>query len=220
MPEGFVPLDFERLPPGEMQRRARAAYERLNRRRTIRQFAPDAIPDGVVEDAIRAAGTAPSGAHQQPWHFVVVRDAVLKHRIREAAEAEERAFYGGRAPRAWLDALAPFATDADKPFLDIAPCLIAVFAQPFHVGADGERVKHYYATESVGIAVGMLLAALHEAGLATLTHTPSPMGFLGEALGRPAHERAFVLVVAGLPADGAVVPDLARRGLDEIATFR
>lgn len=214
-----MPLVFERLPEGEMQRRARAAYARLNRRRTVRHFAPDPIPEGVVEDAVRAAGTAPSGAHQQPWHFAVVRSDTLKARIREAAEAEERAFYAGRAPQAWLDALARLGTDAEKPFLTVAPCLIAVFVQPFGLSPTGERVKHYYATESVGIATGLLLSTLHEAGLATLTHTPSPMGFLGRLLGRPEHERAFVLVATGFPAEAARVPILDRLALEEIASF-
>lgn len=211
---GFVPLSFARLDPSEMQDRAAAFYATMNRRRTVRHFAPDPVPDGVVDDALRTAGTAPSGAHLQPWRFVVVNDGATRRRLRELAEEEEQAFYSGRAPQEWLDALAPLGTDADKPFLETAPVVIAVFAQSFGVLPDGRRVKHYYVSESVGIAVGFLLAALHASGLAALTHTPSPMGFLNELLGRPAHERPYLLVVAGYPAEDATVPDLSRPPLE------
>ena len=162
---------------------------------------------------------APSGANLQPWHFAVVTDPALKARIRRAAEDEEREFYARRAPREWLDALAPLGTDEHKPFLETAPYLIAVFARPHGLLPDGRAVKHYYVAESVGIATGFLIAALHHAGLATLTHTPSPMGFLNDLLGRPAHERPFLLLVVGYPADGATVPRIAKKGLNEIATF-
>jgi nitroreductase len=180
------------------------------------------VARAIVEDAIRAAGSAPSGANQQPWHFVAVSrdDLALRRRLREAAEDEEREFYTHRAPQAWLDALAPLGTDASKPFLEAAPWLIAIFVQPHGVSPSGEIVKHYYATESVGIATGLLIATLHLAGVATLTHTPSPMGFLNTLLERPPHERPFLLLVAGYPAEGARVPDITRKPLDAISTFR
>ena len=221
MVEGrFVPLEgWQPLSPDRMQERARAFYEEMDRRRTVRQFSDRPIPEGVVEDCLRTAGTAPSGAHKQPWHFVAIRDPQIKKRIRLAAEEEERAFYDGRAPDEWLEALAPLGTDSHKPFLETAPCLIAIFARSFGHTAEGEREKHYYVQESVGIATGLLIAALHTAGLATLTHTPSPMGFLGRILDRPKHERLYLLLVTGFPADDARVPDLARKPLEEIASF-
>lgn len=202
-----------------MRARAAAFYEELRARRSVRSFSPAPVPREVLEDALRAAGTAPSGANLQPWKFVVVGDPARKRRIREAAEAEERAFYGGRAPAEWLEALAPLGTDADKPFLEVAPTLIAIFAESHGVAADGARSKHYYVQESVGIATGFLIAALHHAGLATLTHTPSPMGFLSKLLGRPPHERPYLLLVVGYPAEGARVPTLRKKALDEIAVF-
>jgi len=208
------------LPPAEAQRRAAAFYAEAARRRTVRDFAPTPIPAGVIEDCLRAAGTAPSGANMQPWHFVAVTDADLKRRIRLAAEAEEAEFYAHRAPPEWLAALAPLGTDARKPFLETAPCLIAIFVQTHGLSPDGRTVKHYYAHESVGIATGLLITALHHAGLATLTHTPSPMAFLNALLDRPAHERPFLLLVVGHPAAEAMVPDIRRKGLGEIATFR
>jgi len=216
----FTPLDsWTERTPEEMQRRAQEFYEHMNRRRSVRQFSDRPIPDGVIEDCLRTAGTAPSGAHKQPWHFVAVREPVVKQKIRLAAEEEERAFYGGRAPDDWLEALAPLGTDEQKPFLETSPCLIAVFARSFGRRPDGEREKHYYVQESVGIATGFLIAALHGAGLVTLTHTPSPMGFLGELLGRPKEERPFLLLVTGFPAADARVPDLSRSPLAEISTF-
>jgi iodotyrosine deiodinase len=212
----FVPLQFERLAPEEMRRRARAFADTASRRRSVRAFAPDPIPLDVVEDCIRAAGTAPSGAHKQPWTFALVTDPDLKRRIREAAEEEERENYGGRMNDEWLDDLRPFGTDADKPFLEIAPALVVVFRHAWEVRPDGSRGQNYYTQESVGIACGMLLAALNAAGLATLTHTPSPMGFLGEVLERPKNEKAYLLVPVGYPAEGCEVPDLERKGLAEI----
>lgn len=214
------PLEFERLPIDESLARARAFAARAARRRTVRHFAPDPVPRALIESCLAAAGTAPSGANQQPWHFVAVgrSDGALRRRIREAAEAEEREFYETRAPREWLAALAPLGTDADKPFLEVAPWLIAVFVQPHGVTPGGGVVKHYYATESVGLATGILITALHDAGLATLTHTPSPMGFLNSLLGRPPHERPFLLLVTGYPAPGAEVPDIHRKPFDRIAT--
>jgi nitroreductase len=217
----FVPLaTFVERSPAEMRERARAFYEDVRRRRTVRDFSPRAVPREVVEDCLRAAGTAPSGANLQPWHFVVVSDPGTKKRIREAAEVEEREFYGGRAPREWLEALAPLGTDEHKSYLETAPFLIAVFAQSYALLEDGRKVKNYYVTESVGIAVGFLIAAVHHAGLVCLTHTPSPMNFLTSVLGRPANERPFLLLVIGYPADEARVPDIAKKPLAEIATFR
>lgn len=220
MPEPtFEPLAFREYPPDEMLRRADALAADLARRRTVRHFAPRPVPRELIETCLRAAASAPSGANQQPWHFAVIGDPALKRRVRAAAEAEEREFYARRAPQEWLDALAPLGTDADKPFLETAPHLIAIFAQPHGLSPTGEVVKHYYVSESVGIATGMLIAALHHAGLAALTHTPSPMGFLNELCGRPAHERAFLLLVTGYPAAGATVPRITKKPLAEIATF-
>ncbi len=217
---GFEPLrGYPAVADAELLARARAAYARLRTRRSVRAFSDRPVPREVLEACLLAAGTAPSGANQQPWHFVAVADARVKRRIRLAAEREERAFYAGRAAAEWLAALAPLGTDADKAFLETAAYLIAVFVQPYRVLPDGTKAKHYYATESVGIATGLLLAALHEAGLACLTHTPSPMGFLGEILGRPEHERPLVLLVVGHPAAGASVPRIEKKALEEIATF-
>jgi nitroreductase len=215
------PLDFTHIDPAQGERLARAFAERMSERRTVRDFSDRLVPRGIIEAAIRTAGSAPSGANLQPWHFVAVgkADPGLRRRLREAAEEEERDFYAHRAPREWLDALAPLGTDPNKPFLEVAPWLVAVFVRPHGFNPDGSVMKHYYAVESVGIATGLLIAALHQAGVATLTHTPSPMGFLNGLLGRPSHERAFLLLVAGYPADGARVPDITRKGLDEIATF-
>jgi nitroreductase len=216
----FEPLtSYREYPAAEMEARSRAFAADLARRRTVRQFSDRAVPLAVIEACLEAAGTAPSGAHLQPWHFVVVSDPGLKRRIREAAEAAERDFYA-HAPQDWLDALAPLGTDAHKPYLETAPYLIAVFAQRYGLAAEGKRRTHYYVMESVGIATGLLLVALHQAGLASLTHTPSPMGFLGEVLERPPNERAVMLVVTGYPAPGAVVPKLRRKPLRAIATFR
>jgi iodotyrosine deiodinase len=217
----FVPLTtYVEYPPDEMRRRARAFHEELARRRTVRAFSPRPVPRDVIDDCLRAAGTAPSGANLQPWHFVVVGDDETKARIREVAEVEERAFYSGRAPQEWLDALAPLGTDEHKEYLQTAPCLVAVFAESHAVLPDGRKVKNYYVTESVGIACGFLIAALHHAGLATLTHTPSPMGFLSKLLDRPANERPYLLLVVGYPADGVRVPDIGRKPLEQIVTHR
>ena len=203
----FVPLEGHvRRPDDEMLQRAADFREEMARRRTVRRFAPDPVPMALIEECLRTAGTAPSGANMQPWHFAVVTDADRKRQIRDAAEAEEREFYAQRATPEWLAALLPLGTDDHKPYLEIAPVLIGVFVQRFSLGPDGERVPHYYATESVGLATGLLVAALHHAGLATLTHTPSPMGFLNDLMGRPPEERPFVLLVAGHPAPGVEVP--------------
>lgn len=220
MPE-FLPLSGRReFADEEMRRRATEFLEEVRCRRTVRDFADRPAPREVIEECLRAAGTAPSGANLQPWHFVVVGDPDLKKRIRHAAEKEEREFYAHKAPKEWLEALAPLGTDANKPFLETAPYLIVVFAQSYGVLPDGRLVKHYYAAESVGIATGLLITALHHAGLATLTHTPSPMGFLNEILERPGNERPFLILVVGHPAENARVPVLAKKPLEEIATFR
>jgi iodotyrosine deiodinase len=207
-------------PAEEMVERAERFAAEVRRRRTVRDFSPQPVPQAVIEQCLLAAGSAPNGANRQPWHFVVVTDAALKRRIREAAEQEEREFYAERAPAEWLEALAPLGTGPDKPFLEEAPVLIAIFGQSYDITADGGKQKNYYVTESVGIATGILIAALHHAGLATLTHTPSPMGFLGTLLDRPANERPFLLLVVGHPADGAQVPVITKKPLSAIATFR
>jgi len=216
-----IPLpDFQCLPDRELLDRARDFHALMQRRRTVRDFDPRPVPREVIEDCIAAAGTAPSGANQQPWHFVAVSDPQVKHRIRVAAEAEEREFYERRAPEEWLAALKPIGTDWHKPFLETAPWLIAIFVRRWGRAADGARVKHYYPTESVGIATGILVTALHAAGLAALTHTPSPMGFLSAILGRPAgDERPFLLLVVGHPAPGARVPAIGRKPLASIASW-
>jgi iodotyrosine deiodinase len=217
----FVPLaTYREYPPAEMAARARDFAEEMSRRRTVREFSHRAVPRGLIEDCLRAAGTAPSGANQQPWHFVAVSDAGIKRRIREAAEAEEREFYAHRAPPEWLEVLRPLGTDANKPFLEVAPWLIAVFIRRFERLPDGSKRKHYYTDESVGLATGLLLAAVHHAGLVALTHTPSPMKFLNEILGRPKElERPFLLLVVGYPAPEAEVPDIARRPAGQVTTF-
>jgi nitroreductase len=219
MEANFIPLPFEEYPEPEMRRRAAEFYEEMKRRRSVRAFADRPVPRQVIEDCLAAAATAPSGANQQPWHFVVVADPEVKRQIRLAAEAEEREFYGGRAPEEWLEALAPLGTDAAKPFLETAPYLIVIFAQSHGLDEAGRKVKHYYVAESVGIATGMLITALHHAGLATLTHTPSPMGFLATLLHRPANERPYLILVTGYPAEDAQVPAIAKKPLVEITTF-
>jgi len=202
-----------------MRQRSRDFFEAAQRRRSIRQFSDRPVPREIIEQCLLTAGTAPSGANTQPWYFAVVESPDIKRQIRAAAEKEEQAFYAHKAPQDWLDALAPLGTDADKPFLETAPYLIAVFQQRYGEAVDGSRVKHYYAPESVGIATGILVTALHHAGLACLTHTPSPMGFLNQILGRPKAERPFVLLVVGFPAIDAKVPDIQKKTLAEIASF-
>lgn len=215
-----IPLAFERLEIAESRRRSRSFLELMKTRRTVRDFAPDGVPQDVIDTAIATASSAPSGANKQPWRFVVVRDLGVKRAIREAAEAEEREFYEGRVTAEWREDLAALGTDWHKPFLEIAPCLIVVFAVQYDLETlsdGGQRThKNYYVQESVGIALGFLIAALHVAGLATLTHTPSPMGFLGTILGRPKNERPFVLLPVGYPAAGAQVPDIAKKSLDQV----
>ena len=216
----FIPLQtYAELPPQEMRERLNAFYENMQRRRTVREFSARPIPTGIIEQALRVAGTAPSGANLQPWHFVVVTGADTKHKIRIAAEEEEREFYAHRASREWLQALEPLGTDTDKPFLEIAPCLIAVFLQKFGYLPNGKKVKHYYPVESTGLATGFLITALHQAGLVCLTHTPSPMRFLNEILSRPKSERPFLLLVTGYPAEDATVPDIKRKPLEDFVSF-
>ncbi len=211
--------EYQEYPPEQMLERVRDFYENVNRRRSVREFSDRPVPKEIIEAALKAASTAPSGANMQPWHFVAVSGPETKKKIRIAAEEEEREFYGHRASDEWLDALKQFGTDANKPFLETAPWLIAVFLQKFSEDEHGEKVKHYYPTESTGLATGVLITALHEAGLATLTHTPSPMKFLNEILGRPRTERPFLLLVVGYPADDCQVPDITRKSLDEFTTF-
>jgi nitroreductase len=218
--ETYRPLAFREYPPDEMLRRAGDFRDLMARRRTVRHFSDRAVPKALIEQCVMTAGTAPSGANQQPWTFVCISDQAMKSEIRKAAEEEERTFYSGRASPEWLDALAPLGTDADKPFLEIAPWLIVVFAQRYGTGANGSRTKHYYVPESAGIATGLLIASLHNAGLVTLTHTPSPMGFLNPICGRPASEKALILLVAGYPADGVTVPDIRRKEAGDILVWK
>lgn len=220
MTQTMMPLDQYREYPVEiMQQRAANFYADLRRRRTVRDFSDRPVPRDLIEHCLLAAGTAPSGANFQPWHFVVVADPAIKRQIRAAAEAEEREFYHSRAPEEWLEALAPLGTDEHKPFLETAPYLIVIFAQNYGLAADGRKIKHYYVSESVGIATGMLIAAVHQAGLVSLTHTPSPMNFLGEILQRPPNERAYLTLVVGYPAEDAQVPVIGKKTLAEFVTF-
>ena len=217
----FVPLSgYREYPVEEMAQRARDFHADLKRRRTVRDFSRRPVPREIIDACLEAATTAPSGANLQPWRFVVVGSAATKKRIRVAAEEEERHFYHHRAPRAWLDALAPLGTDEHKPFLENAPWLIAIFVQKYGRLEDGHKVKHYYPVESVGLATGILITALHMAGLATLTHTPNPMKFLNEILGRPKDaERPFLLLVVGYPEEGTMVPDIGRKPLSEVVSY-
>jgi nitroreductase len=215
----FIPLSYKEYPVDEMKKRANAFCSDALRRRTVRHFSNRAVPREIIENCVRAAGSAPSGANRQPWHFVVVSDPAVKRRIREAAEAEEREFYSRRAPKEWLDVLSPLGTDERKPFLESAPYLIVIFERRFGRDSGGGKVKHYYTQESVGIAAGILITAVHHAGLVSLTHTPSPMRFLNDILGRPANERPFLILVVGYPEENATVPDIHRKPLEEIVTF-
>ena len=212
---------YREYPEEEMRERARWFYRDIARRRTVREFDTRPVPKDIIEQCLLAAGTAPSGANQQPWHFAVIVDPERKKLIREAAEAEEREFYSRRAPQEWLDALAPLGTDQNKPFLQEAPVLIAIFAQKYGLNPDGSRYSHYYYPESVGIASGFLIAALHHAGLATLTHTPNPMRFLNEICGRPSLERPTILLVVGYPRPGCEVPvhGGVKKSLEEISSW-
>lgn len=216
----FIPhIDYEEHPVNEMKKRANDFYEFLKKRRTVRDFSARPVPREVIEKCLLAAGTAPNGANKQPWHFVVVSDPDVKKKIRVQAEKEEHEFYNRRAPKDWLDDLFLLGTDENKPFLEKAPYLIGIFAQSYNLNKNGKKEKHYYVKESVGIATGMLITALHHSGLATLTHTPSPMGFLNEIMGRPSHEKPFLLLIVGYPEDDVKVPDITKKSLEEIASF-
>ncbi|HJR63734.1 MAG TPA: nitroreductase family protein [Gemmatimonadaceae bacterium] len=216
----FVPLHFTRLTLDQSRERATVFYQEMNRRRTTRHFSAEPVPRELIEYAIRTAGTAPSGAHQQPWTFVAISDPRLKQQIREAAEREEHEFYHHKAPREWLEALLPLGTDEHKPHLTDAPWLVVLFRQAYGLGEDGRKRPYYYTEESCGIAAGLFIAAVHQMGLVTLTHTPNPMGFLRELLNRPVNERAMLIMPVGYPAPDARVPDIARKPLEEIAVWR
>jgi nitroreductase len=216
----FIPLpSFTEYPSDVMIKKSQEFYKLLKRRRTVRDFSEKKVAMEVIENCIRTAGTAPSGANLQPWHFVVVSDPEIKNKMRIAAEEEEKEFYNNRAPKEWLDALAHLGTNEHKPFLETASYLIAIFSKSYEILPDGGKVKNYYAQESTGIACGMLITAIHKAGLVSLTHTPSPMSFLNEILGRPKNERPFLLLVVGYPAKDAKVPDIQKKKLEEIASF-
>lgn len=218
--KNFIPhSDYKKYPVDKMRARARSFYEDMKRRRTVRDFSDEEVPREIIEDCLLAAGTAPNGANKQPWHFAVVSDAAVKKEIRKAAEEEEREFYENRATDEWLQALAPLGTDPEKPFLEEAPYLIAIFSERYGIRENGEKETHYYVKESVGIATGMLITAIHKAGLASLTHTPSPMGFLNDILDRPKNERPFLLLVVGYPKEEVEVPDISKKPLNEIASF-
>ncbi|MCL4138239.1 UNVERIFIED_CONTAM: hypothetical protein GTU68_023888, partial [Idotea baltica] len=216
----FVPLEFEFKNESHLIKDSEAFLSSIQKRRTVRDFSSRAVPESVIANAIKAAGSAPSGANMQPWHFVAVSNAQIKQQIRKAAEIEERELYEHRASDEWLDALAPLGTDANKPFLETAPWLIAVFAQKYTLDENGNKKKHYYTPESVGIATGFLIAALHNAGLATLTHTPSPMGFLRDILDRPTHEKPFLLLVTGYPTDDALIPNIDKKPASELISWK
>jgi len=212
------PLDYQRMDEEQMCEQSIRFFNEMKSRRTVRDFSSEDVPDDVIRNAIRAAATAPNGANLQGWHFVIVRDQAKKDAIRQAAEQEEYEFYNGRAPQDWLDTLAPLGTNESKPFLSEAPVLIGIFSERYRFDENGNKQKIYYPTESTGIATGMLITALHLAGLSTLTHTPSPMGFMNEIMERPSNERPFLLLVAGYPKSGALVPDISKREFSEICT--
>ncbi len=214
--EDFIPLTFEQMPQTQMLSVSSEFYHSLKTRRSLRDFSSKTFPVDIINNAIKAAGTAPSGANRQPWHFVVVSNPEIKKKIRLAAEEEERKFYQQRATQEWLKDLEPLGTDEHKPFLETAPYLIVIFLKKFTVDEDGSKHKNYYTSESVGIATGMLISALHMSGVATLTHTPSPMKFLNEILGRPSYEKPFLILVAGYPADNTKVPNIKKYSLENI----
>jgi nitroreductase len=214
-----LPLDFTEYPPDEMRERARAFRDQMSQRRSVREFSDRPVPQELIEEAIRTAGSAPSGANRQPWQFVAVDDPGLKSEIREAAEEEEKEFYENRVTEEWEETLAPLGTDWRKPYLETVPWIVVCFAEQYAVDADGEKTKNYYVQESVGIACGLFIAAIHHMGLATLTHTPAPMNFLQDLLDRPSNERPYILFPVGYPAEDATVPDIERKSLDEIVQW-
>ncbi len=215
----FINLEYSEVSQDEMIERSECFYRKMRERRTVRDLSNKIVPMSIIENVIATAGTAPSGANMQPWQFIVVTNSVLKNKIRVEAEKEEKEFYEHRASQEWLDALAPLATDQDKPFLEVAPILIVIFLKKFSYTSEGKRLKNYYTSESVGIATGLLITALHNAGLVTLTHTPSPMKFLNTLLDRPKEERPYMIVVAGYPAQNAEVPDIVKRDISDILTL-
>ena len=217
--DDFIPLSGTRYPVSEMLNRSREMFREMNQRRTVRDFSDRPVPKEIIEYILQTASSAPSGANKQPWTFCVVADPVIKHQIREAAEKEEYENYHGRMSEEWLEDLKKFGTDHIKPFLDIAPYLIVVFKKAYDIGPNGERQKNYYVNESVGLASGFLLAAIHHAGLVSVTHTPSPMNFLQKVLNRPENERPFLLIPVGFPAQDAKVPNINRKGLDEMSVW-
>ena len=218
-PYPFVPYPFERHEPEEMKHRADAFYDLMDRRRSVRDFSSDPVPRSLIETAIRTASTAPSGAHRQPWRFVVVGNPEIKHKIRVAAEAEEKKSYDERMPDEWLEALEPLGTTWEKPFLEVVPWIVVAFEELYGFNDDGSKRKNYYVRESVGLACGLFIASLHNMGLATLTHTPSPMGFLREILGRPQNERPYILFPVGYPVEDVQVPDIHRKPLEDVAIW-
>lgn len=218
--EKFIELkNFPHFSIEEMKKRSREFADYLKKRRTIREYSTDTFPVEIIKNCIETASSAPSGANMQPWHFVVVQNPDVKKRIREGAEKEEREFYGGKAPGEWLKALEQFATDENKPFLELAPYLIVIFEKKYGIEEKGEKVKHYYTKESVGIATGFLIAALHNVGLATLSHTPSPMNFLNEILNRPGNEKPYLILVTGYPKEGTKIPNISKKSLDDVCTI-
>ena len=220
MDSEFIRLkDYIKLTAEEMIKKSDEFYNEIRKRRSVSEFSDKSVPEEVINNCIKAAGTAPSGANLQPWHFVIITSKQIKHKIRIAAEEEEKEFYSKRAPKEWLAALAPLGTDNNKPFLETAPYLIVIFSKSYEIKADGTKMKHYYSLESTGIATGILITALHHSGLVTLTHTPSPMGFLNKILKRPVNEKPFLILVAGYPAEGVKVPDIKKKEFSEITTF-
>lgn len=217
----FIPLsNYKEYSVKEMLKRSKEFYEDIKRRRTVREISNKSFPIEVIENCLRSAGTAPSGANFQPWHFVLISDKKVKREIRIAAEKEEKEFYSKRAPKEWLEALSPLGTDENKPFLEDAPYIIAIFSKSYDVLPDGEKVKQYYPLESVGIACGILITAIHQAGLVSLTHTPSPMNFLNKILDRPKNEKPFLLLVVGYPVENTKVPNITKKELNEIVSYK
>lgn len=212
-------IDYDLMPLEQMKKRSEDFYQQMKKRRTVRDYSNKPVPREIIEQCILAAGTAPNGANLQPWHFVVVENPTIKKQIKEGAEEEESAFYDGKAPQEWLDALEHLGTDADKSFLEVAPYIIVVMAESYRISPEGDKVKNYYVSESVGIATGMLITAIHNAGLVSLTHTPSPMNFLNKILNRAANERPYLILVVGYPNENVTVPQITKKKLDQIATF-
>ena len=215
----FKKLQFQKITFEEMDYNSNLFFQKVSSRRSVRDFSSDDFPIDIIKNCIKSASTAPSGANKQPWHFVIVKDPKIKRKIRKAAEIEEKEFYGGRAPKEWLDDLNQFGTDWNKPFLEEAPYLIVVFSKKFDINDDGTNTKNYYVSESVGIASGLLLIALHNAGLVTLTHTPSPMAFLSDILNRPPSDKPYLIIPVGFPSENAEVPNIKKKTFKEICTI-